>query len=71
MQKSNSKVTIFFISIIITTQINAIIKKSLDFENNHDIISLTLYYRYIDSKIKDINVIIRALRMVYNIEYYR
>lgn len=40
-------------------QINAIIKNELNFQNNH-IIPLTLYYKYIDLRIKYIDVIMLA-----------
>lgn len=39
-------------------QINVIIKKESDFENNHDI-PLTLYFRHINLRIKDSDMIIR------------
>ena len=45
---------------IIIARVNAIIKNRLDFKNNHGI-PLTLYYRHIDPRIKDINVIILVL----------
>ena len=45
---------------IITARVNIIMKNRLDFANNYSIL-LTLYYRHIDLKIKDIDVIILAL----------
>lgn len=39
-------------------QVNIIMKKRLDFENNHSIL-LTLYYKNIDLKIKDLDIIMR------------
>lgn len=50
--------------------VNAIIKKVLDFQNNHSI-PLTLYYRDNGLKIKDINVIILIPKIIHNIEYYK
>ncbi len=67
---SNSDVTIFFISIIISTRVNAIIKKGLDFENDYDI-PLTLRYRHIGPRIKDIDVIMLVPRIIHNMKYYR
>ena len=55
---------------MITAPINAIIKKRLDFQNNHGIL-LILYYRDIGPKIKDIDMIILASEIIYNMEYYR
>ena len=62
---------------IITAQVNAIIKNKLNFENDHNI-PLTLYYKYIDLRIKDIDVIMLVLdnmelRLIYTnlILYYR
>ena len=70
MQKNNNDITIVLFSIIITMQINAIIKKGLNFEKNQNIL-LTSYYRHIGVKINDMNMIMLASTMTSNINYYK
>ncbi len=55
---------------MITARVNAIINNGLDFEDDHGI-PLTLYYRHIDPRIKDIDVIMLAPGIIHNMEYYR
>ena len=55
---------------MITVRVNAIIKKELDFQNNY-IIPLTLHYRDIGNRIKNIDVILLVPEIIYNMEYYK
>lgn len=55
---------------MITTRVNAINNNELDLQDNYNIF-LILYDRHIDSKIKDIDIIMLAPEIIHNIKYYR
>ncbi len=55
---------------MIIVWVKATIKKGLDYQNDHNI-PLTLQYRDIGPRIKDIDVIMLVPEIIHNMEYYR
>ena len=55
---------------MIIARVNTIIKKGLDFQNNHDLL-LTLDHRDIGPRMKDIDMIILAPKIIHIIKNYK